>query len=49
MENVPVAGTVLELGYEFFNVTKGEICTHGSSRHAFIETRQNTPSSTGGG
>ena len=31
------SGTVLELGYDFFNVTKGEICTNGSSRHAFMK------------
>ena len=30
-------GVVLEFGYEFFNVTKGEVCTEATSRHAFLK------------
>ncbi len=29
-------GSVLELEYEFYNVTKEEICTHATSRHCFL-------------
>ena len=28
-------GVVLELAYEFFNVTRSEICTEASSKHCF--------------
>ena len=31
------SGAVLELGYEFFNVTKGEICTTATSKHYFVK------------
>ena len=31
------SGAVLELGYEFFNVTKGEVCTTATSRHCFVK------------
>lgn len=29
------SGSVLELDYEFFNVTRGEVCTVASSKHCF--------------
>ena len=29
------SGVVLELAYEFFNVTRGEVCTEASSKHCF--------------
>lgn len=29
------SGAVLELDYEFFNVTRGEVCTVASSKHCF--------------
>ncbi len=29
-------GAVLEFDYEFYNLTKDEICTHATSRHCFI-------------
>ncbi len=31
------SGAVLELGYEFFNVTKGEVCTTATSKHCFVK------------
>ena len=31
------SGAVLELGYEFYNVTKGEVCTTATSRHCFVK------------
>ncbi len=31
------SGAVLELGYEFFNVTKGEVCTTAMSKHCFVK------------
>jgi len=30
-------GTVLELGYEFFDLTTGEVCTEASSRNCFVK------------
>ena len=29
-------GAVLEIEYEFYNLTKDEVCTHAVSRHCFI-------------
>ena len=29
------SGVVLELAYEFFNVTRSEVCTEASSKHCF--------------
>ena len=29
------SGAVLELDYEFFNVTRSEVCTEASSKHCF--------------
>ena len=31
------SGAVLELGYEFFNVMKGEVCTTATSKHCFVK------------
>lgn len=30
-------GVVLEFHYEFYNLTKGEICTNATSRHGFMK------------
>lgn len=30
-------GVVLEFHYEFYNLTKGEVCTNATSRHAFLK------------
>lgn len=31
------SGAVMEFGYEFFNLTRGEVCTRASSRHGFLK------------
>ena len=31
------SGAVLELGYEFYNAAKGEVCTVATSRHCFVK------------
>lgn len=30
-------GVVMEFHYEFYNLTKGEVCTNATSRHAFLK------------
>ncbi len=27
----------MELGYEFYNVSKGEVCTNAMSKHCFVK------------
>ncbi len=34
---VRYSGAVLELGYEFYNVSKGEVCTNAMSKHCFVK------------
>ncbi|MBP5707354.1 MAG: hypothetical protein J6W76_08705 [Spirochaetales bacterium] len=31
------SGAVLELGYEFYNATKEEVCTTAVSKHCFVK------------